>query len=113
MIKVADEVKQLIDMVAGLKENMNERFDEVEERLDGVEERLDRVEERLDGFEDRFDGVDERFDKVDSRFDDVEAAIKELNTTQLKILNSIELIEKDVHSNRKHIERLENRKLFV
>lgn len=68
---MADEIKQLIDMVAELKET------------------------------------------VDNRFDDIETAIEELNETQTKILNSIRLIEKDVKSNKMHIERLEEDDLFI
>ena len=59
------------------------------------------------------ENIDKRFNKVDERLNDIEIAIKELNTTQVKILNSIELIEKDVERNSIHIERLEQKDNFM
>jgi len=50
--------------------------------------------------------MNNRFDKIEKRIDGVETAVSELNVAQLKTLNSIELIERDVKSNKKHIERL-------
>lgn len=75
---MADEIKQLIDMVA---------------RLKGI--------------------VEDRFEEMDQRFDNVEAAIQELNTNQLRILNSMKLLERDVKSNQKHIERLEEKDAYL
>ncbi len=57
--------------------------------------------------------MNNRFDKIEKRIDGVETAVSELNVAQLKILNSIELIERDVKSNKKHIERLEDQELFA
>ncbi|MFW5980736.1 MAG: hypothetical protein ACOCRB_01805 [Halanaerobiaceae bacterium] len=89
---MSDEIKQLINMVADLKETMTDRFDEIDNK---------------------FNEIDNRFNKVDDRFNDLETAIKELNETQVKILNSMRLIEKDVRSNKMHIERLEEKDLFL
>ena len=91
-IKMAEEIKQLIDMVAELKAAVDNKFKEIDNR---------------------FDEIDNRFDKMDKRFDDIETAIEELNDTQNKILNSLRLMEKDVKSNQMHIERLEENDLFI
>lgn len=82
---MADEIKQLIDMVA---------------RLRGI-------------VEDGFATIDKRFEAVDKRFDNIEVAIQELNTNQLRILNSMKLLERDVKSNQKHIERLEEKESYL
>ncbi|MFP4662307.1 MAG: hypothetical protein ACLFPF_08950 [Halanaerobiales bacterium] len=89
---MADEIKQLIDMVASLKVTVEERFEAIDKR---------------------FEAIDKRFDAVDERFDIIETAIQELNSNQLKILNSIKLIEHDVKNNKKHIERLEERESYL
>lgn len=82
---MADEIKQLIDMVARLKIAV----------------------------EVGFEAIDKRFDAVDKRFDVVETTIQELNSNQIKILNSIKLHEQDIRTNKKHIERLEERELYL
>ena len=80
---------------------------------DKVDKLMAMVSKLSENVEKQFNKVNERFDKVDGRLDNIEKAIKDLNLTQVKILNSIELIEKDIESNRNHIERLEKGDLFV
>ncbi|MTI59468.1 MAG: hypothetical protein FH762_05675 [Firmicutes bacterium] len=92
MISIADEIKQLIDMLA---------------RLRGI------VEDGFATIDKRFEAIDKRFEDIDKRFDNVEKAIQELNTNQLRILNSMKLLERDVKSNQKHIERLEEKESFL
>ncbi len=89
---MADEIKQLIDMVARLKITVEEGFAAVNER---------------------FEAIDKRFEGIDNRFDNLETAIKELNSNQLRILNSIKLLEQDIRCNKMHIERLEERESFL
>ncbi|QTL99680.1 hypothetical protein GM661_17830 [Iocasia frigidifontis] len=89
---MADEIKQLIDMLA---------------RLRGI------VEDGFATIEKRFEDIDRRFEAVGKRFDNIEVAIQELNTNQLRILNSMKLLERDVKSNQKHIERLEEKESFL
>lgn len=82
---MADEIKQLIDMVASLKITVEEGFE----------------------------AVDKKFEAIDKRFDTVEVAIQELNSNQLRMLNSMKLLENDIRNNKKHIERLEERESFL
>lgn len=89
---MADEIKQLIDMVAGLKITVEEGFEAIDKK---------------------FEEVDKRFEAIDQRFDTVEVAIQELNSNQLRMLNSMKLLENDVRNNKKHIERLEERESFL
>jgi hypothetical protein len=92
VIRMADEIKQLIDMLAKLKITVDEGFSLMNNK---------------------FESIDKRFESIDKRFDNVETAIKELNYNQIKILNSIKLIESDVRNNKKHIERLEEKENFL
>ncbi len=89
---MADEIKQLIDMVASLKITVEEGFEAVDKK---------------------FEAIDKRFETVDERFDIVEVAIQELNSNQLRMLNSMKLLENDIRNNKKHIERLEERESFL
>ncbi len=82
---MADEIKQLIEMVASLKITVEEGFE----------------------------AVDKKFKAIDKRFDIVEVAIQELNSNQLRMLNSMKLLENDIRNNKKHIERLEERESFL
>ena len=103
---MADEIKQLIDMVAKLKIHVENGFTMMNNKFVEIDKRFEMIDKR-------FEKIDKRFDKVDERFDKVEVAIKELNDNQIKILNSIKLIEHDVENNKKHIERLEERENFL
>ncbi|MFP4016388.1 MAG: hypothetical protein ACLFUI_05100 [Halanaerobiales bacterium] len=96
---MADEINQLLNMVANLKVIVEEGFDNTNKRFEAVDK--------------RFEAVDKRFEAVDKRFDTIEVAIKELNSNQVKILNSMKLLVNDVNNNRKHIERLEERESFL
>jgi septation ring formation regulator EzrA len=96
---MADEIKQLIDMVARLKITVDEGFQAIDRRFELIDK--------------RFEAIDKRFEAIDKRFDKVEMAIQELNSNQIKMLNSIKLLENDVRSNKKHIERLEERESFL
>lgn len=89
---MADEIKQLIDMVAKLKINVDDGFARMDEK---------------------FESIDKRFDSMDKRFDKIEAEIQELKGNQIKIINSIELIENDVENNKIHIKRLEKKESYL
>ncbi len=96
---MADEIKQLIDMVAKLKITVDEGFGLMNNKFCEIDN--------------RFEAVDKRFDEMDNRFDVMETAVKELNENQIKIMNSIKLIEHDVENNKKHIEKLEERESYL
>ncbi|AZO93437.1 hypothetical protein [Halocella sp. SP3-1] len=96
---MADEIKQLIDMLARLRGIVEDGFATIEKRFEDIDR--------------RFEGIDKRFEAVGKRFDNIEVAIQELNTNQLRILNSMKLLERDVKSNQKHIERLEEKESFL
>jgi septal ring factor EnvC (AmiA/AmiB activator) len=52
-----------------LKENVNQRFDQVDKRFDQVERRFEQVDKRFEQVDKRFAQVDARFDAVNARFD--------------------------------------------
>ncbi len=110
---MADEIKQLIKMVAELKVTVDEGFGYMHKKFGEIDKRFKEVDERFDQVDKKFESIDERFDKIDKRFDEMEVAIKELNQNQIKILNSIKLIEHDIKNNKKHIERLEEREQYL
>jgi len=89
---MGNEIKQLTDMLAKLKMSIDEGFSLMNNK---------------------FDTIDKRFDAIDKRFDDVENAILELNTTQVKILKTIKLLEHDINNNRRHIEKFEERENYI
>src|SRR5690554_1253944 len=117
---MGDEIKQLIDMVANLKvtmedgfKNINEKFEDIDKRFEDIDKRFEAIEKRFEDIDKRFDKIDERFDAVDKRFDILENAVRELNSNQIKIMNSTKLIEKDVRNNTRHIHRLEEKESFI
>ncbi len=110
---MADEIKQLINMVAQLKITVEEGFKRIDERFEEIDERFEEIDKRFEEIDKRFEGVDRRFEGIDQRIENLEAAIKKLNSNQIKILNSIKLFERDVRSNQKHIERLEEKESYL
>ena len=124
---MGDEIKQLIDMVARLKialdegfeavekrfQEIDNRFEQVDRRFEAIDSRFQQIDNRFEEIDNRFEAMDKRFDEVDKRFDRVEIGIEELNTNQIKILNSMKLLEQDVRSNKKHIERLEEQESYL
>ena len=51
------------------KQEMNERFEQVDARFAQVDERFAQVDERFAQVDERFAQVDERFEQVDERFE--------------------------------------------
>src|SRR5437667_11587846 len=71
--------EQMIDkiqnLLLGMEERTNIRFDQVDARLDKIESRLDRLEIRFDGVEVRLDRVEVRLDGVDVRLGSLETKV--------------------------------------
>lgn len=110
---MADEIKQLLSMVAGLKVTVEDGFAAVYKKFEEIDIKFETIDKRFDEVDKRFEEVDKRFERMDKRFDTVEVAIQELNSNQLKIMNSNKLIERDVKSNAAHIERLEEKESYL
>ena len=119
---MADEIKQLIDMVANLRTTMLDkfadidgRFDRIEERLDEHDGRFDRIEERLDEHDGRFDRIDKRLDEhdrqfteINGHFKEIKADLEQLKSNQNKIINTMKIFDKQIKANRAMIEKLQN-----
>lgn len=117
---MADEIKQLIDMVAELQITFDEGFGAINDKFEAIDKRFDDIDKHFDSIDKHFDTMDKYFETIDNCFNTVndinnntEAAIKELNRNQIKILNSIKLFEHDIKNNKKHIERLEERESYL
>ena len=76
----------MISMISGLREDTNQRFNQIEQRFNqveqrfddrfnGMEQRLDRMEQRLDGFDERLRAVEIAFAKVDQRLSTLERSL--------------------------------------
>src|SRR6266849_2491918 len=68
--------EQLLDrvqnLILGLEQKINSRFD-------GVDARFDGVDARFDGVDARFDGVDARFERVENRLQSVETKLDSMS----------------------------------
>jgi chromosome segregation ATPase len=82
---MADEIQQLLKMVANLKITVDEGFE--------------RVDKKLEEHDEKFEGIEKEMSK--------------LNKTQTKILNTMKVYEHDIENNAKHIERLENKNNYI
>ena len=58
--------------IKSLRQDMTERFDQVDQRFIQVDQRFDQVDQRFIQVDQRFDQVDQRFIQVDQRFDQVD-----------------------------------------
>lgn len=69
----------MISMISGLREDTNQRFNQIEQRFSQVEQRFDdrfnRMEQRLDGFDERLRAVEIAFAKVDQRLSTLERSL--------------------------------------
>ena len=82
---MADEIQQLLNMVANLRITVEEGFERIDEKLE----------------------------EHDEKFENIESEIKELNKTQKKILNTMKVYEHDIENNATHIKRLENKNNYI
>jgi len=69
-VATKDDLVVVTSAIAGLKHQMDERFDAVDRRFEGIDARLDAIDLRLDGMDVRFVGIDARLDKIDTRLDE-------------------------------------------
>ena len=99
-IALSAQMALMISMISGLREDTNQRFNQVDqrfsqvnqrfnqidqrfnqidqrfnERFNGMEQRLDRMEQRLDGFDERLRAVEIAFAKVDQRLSTLERSL--------------------------------------
>jgi len=93
---VEEKLDRLLEGFYDFKKSMEANFESVNSRLDNLENRMDGLEE-----------------KMDKGFEEVPIVISELNLTQRKILNSIDLVNEDIKNNRRHITALEEKEKYV
>ena len=105
-----EKLDRLLEGFYDFKKSMEANFESVNSRLDNLENRMDNLENRMDSLENRMDGLEEKMDKG---FEEVPIVISELNLTQRKILNSIDLVNEDIKNNRRHITALEEKEKYV
>ena len=98
-----EKIDELLKGFYDFKKSMEANFDGVNSRLDKLESRMDKLEIRMNKLE----------EKMDKGFEEVHTAIYELNLTQRKILNSIDLVNEDIKNNRVHITALEEKEKYV
>ncbi len=91
-----EKLDRLLEGFYDFKKSMEANFESVNSRLDNLENRMDGLEE-----------------KMDKGFEEVPIVISELNLTQRKILNSIDLVNEDIKNNRRHITALEEKEKYV
>ncbi len=112
-----EKIDKLLKGFYDFKKSMEANFDGVNSRLDKLESRMDKLESRMDKLESRMDKLEGRMDKLEKKmdkgFEEVHTAIYELNLTQRKILNSIDLVNEDIKNNRRHITALEEKEKYV
>ena len=70
-VALSAQMAFMISMISDLREDTNQRFDQIDQRFTQVEqrfnERFNRMEQRLDGFDERLRAVEIAFAKVDQR----------------------------------------------
>ena len=64
-------VDKIQNLLLGMEERTNVRFDKVDARLDGVGVRLDKVDGRLDKVDGRLDKMDGRLGSIETKVDSV------------------------------------------
>lgn len=52
-------LKQVLSELQGLRNEVNERFDNVDKRLESMDNRFDNVDKRLENMDNRFDRLDQ------------------------------------------------------
>jgi archaellum component FlaC len=70
--QIFDKLNNHDRMFVELKQEMNERFEQVDRRFDRIDQRFEKVDQRLEQVDRRFDQVDQRLDRMDQRFDQVD-----------------------------------------
>jgi len=105
---MADEIKQLLDMVANLRSTMLERFEKIDEKLEEHDRRFEKIESKLEEHDRRFEKIESKLEEHDERFESIEKKMEKLDSNQIKIINTINIFKHDIDNNKKHIEKLEN-----
>jgi tryptophanyl-tRNA synthetase len=67
--------REMREGFAGLRQEMDERFEKMDERFEKMDERFEKMDERFEKMDERFEKMDERFEKMDERFEKMEHRI--------------------------------------
>jgi archaellum component FlaC len=70
----------ILEMLRGLTQHMDKRFDALDTRIDGVEQRLGSVEQRLENVEERLDRIEFLVTGQERRISIAEDRIRQLAT---------------------------------
>ncbi len=68
--------KKIDDLIKGLRDEMNERFDAVDERFSIIDERFNIIDERFRAVDARFAAIDDKFEVVFEVLDDMKHEMK-------------------------------------
>lgn len=66
---MADDMKELKQMIMGLTKKVDQRFDSVDQKFNSIDQKFEGIDKRFDSMDQRFEGIDKRFDSMDKRFD--------------------------------------------
>jgi hypothetical protein len=93
-----------------LREEMIERFEQVDARFEQIDQRFDQVDERFEQVDERFEQVDERFERVERRIEDGFAAVTQQLVEQRAYTEfGYERLDKTLHALGGGLARLERK----
>lgn len=75
-VALSAQMALVISMISGLREDTNQRFNQVEQRFSQIEQRFNQIEQR---FDDRFNRMEQRLDGFDERLRAVEIAFAKID----------------------------------
>jgi tetrahydromethanopterin S-methyltransferase subunit G len=83
-LQANSEIALILKEIKNLREDMNNKFEQVDKRLDIMQHNMDKrfdmmqhnMDKRFEQVDKRFEQVDKRFEQVDKRFEQVDKHIK-------------------------------------
>lgn len=94
--------------IAGLRKEMNERFEQVETRIVRIEIRLDQIEERVEKVETRLGQVAERIREVDDRVHLTQISVEDLRSDLRMIAEGVMSNDEKIITLREEVSRMLN-----
>lgn len=83
----------MISMISGLREDTNQRFNQIEQRFNQVEQRFSQVEQR---FDDRFNGMEQRLDRMEQRLDGFDERLRAVEIAFAKVDQRLSTLERSL-----------------
>jgi tetrahydromethanopterin S-methyltransferase subunit G len=98
-----DKLDKLLEKMDKMQNDLQDMKNVNQEEFDKINNRIDKIENRLDSLE----------NKVEQGFMETKTAIRELNKTQSRIIESLKLMGHDIQNNKRHIQAIENGKSYI